>query len=58
MGGKLVRTICQARATVAMTMMATCYNVKRLATLLKAGVDTFYKAPSLKSEVRLQTANG
>lgn len=58
MGGKLVRTIGQARATVAMTMMATCYNVKRLATLLKAGVDTFYKAPSSKSEVRLQTANG
>ena len=27
MGGKLIRTIGQARATVAMTMMAACYNV-------------------------------
>lgn len=33
MGGKLIRTIGQARATVAMTMMATCYNIKRLARL-------------------------
>lgn len=29
MGGKLVRTIGQAQANFAMTMMATCYNMKR-----------------------------
>ena len=29
-----------------MTMMATCYNIKRLAGFLKDGVDTFYKATS------------
>jgi len=60
MGGKLIRTIGQARATVAMTMMATCYNIKRLAGFLKDGVDTFYKATSpspSKSETRLKTAN-
>ena len=59
MGGKLIRTIGQARATAAMTMMATCYNLKRLAGFLKDGVDAFYKAatsPS-KSETRLKTAN-
>jgi IS5 family transposase len=31
MGGKMVRTIGQARANFAMTMMAACYNMKRLA---------------------------
>lgn len=31
MGGKLIRTIGQARANFAMTMMAACYNIKRLA---------------------------
>jgi hypothetical protein len=30
MGGKLLRTIGQARANFAMTMMAACYNLKRL----------------------------
>lgn len=35
-------------------MMATCYNIKRLARLLKVGVDAFYKAASpSKSETRL-----
>lgn len=33
MGGKLIRTIGQARANFAMTMMAVCYNLKRLAHL-------------------------
>lgn len=33
MGGKLVRTIGQARANVALTIMATCYNLKRLVFL-------------------------
>lgn len=58
MSGKPIRTIGQARATVAMTMMATCYNIKRLARFLKDGVDAFYKAASpSKSEARLKTAN-
>ena len=54
MGGKLIRTIGQARATVAMTMMAACYNLKRLAKFLDDGVDAFYKACPSKSEVCLQ----
>jgi len=55
MGGKLIRTIGQARATVAMTMMATCYNLKRLAKFLDDQVDAFYKkARPSKTEVRLQ----
>ena len=33
MGGKLLRTIGQARADFAMTMMAVCYNLKRLTHL-------------------------
>lgn len=33
MGGKLIRSIGQARADFAMTMMATCYNLKRFAHL-------------------------
>lgn len=33
MGGKMLRTIGQARADFAMTMMAVCYNLKRLAHL-------------------------
>ena len=37
MGGKLTRTIGQAHATVAMTKMATCHNVKRLAQFLDDG---------------------
>lgn len=58
MGGKIIRTIGQARATVAMTMMATCYNLKRLARFLEDGVDAFFKAKPSKSQVRLQGANG
>ena len=57
MGGKLIRTIGQVRATVAMTMMATCYNLKRLAKFLDDGVDAFYKNKPSKTEVRLQGAN-
>jgi IS5 family transposase len=57
MGGKLIRTIGQARATVAMTMMAACYNLRRLAMFLENAVDTFYKGKPSKSEVRLQGAN-
>ncbi|MDH0344696.1 IS5/IS1182 family transposase, partial [Chromobacterium haemolyticum] len=39
--GKLVRTIGQARANFALTMMATCYNLKRLVFLRKAGIQAF-----------------
>ena len=38
MGGKLIRTIGQARASFAMTMMAACYNLKRLAYFQRAGI--------------------
>ena len=38
MGGKLIRTIGQARANFAMTMMATCYNLKRLAYCQRMGI--------------------
>jgi len=41
MGGKLIRTIGQARANFAMTMMATCYNLKRLVYFQKAGIEAF-----------------
>ena len=41
MGGKLLRTIGQARARFAMTMMATCYNLKRLTYFQKAGIKAF-----------------
>lgn len=33
----------QARADVAMTLMTTCYNIKRLAMFLHKGIDPFYK---------------
>ena len=60
MGGKLIRTIGQARASAAMTLMAACYNLKRLAMFLQTGVDAFYKNKKLpsKSEARLQMAGG
>jgi IS5 family transposase len=38
MGGKLIRTIGQARANFAMTMMAACYNLKRLVYCQRAGI--------------------
>ena len=41
MGGKLLRTIGQARANFAMTMMAACYNLKRLVYFRKAGIEAF-----------------
>ena len=41
MGGKLLRTIAQARANFAMKMMAACYNLKRLVYLHKAGIKAF-----------------
>ena len=41
MGGKLLRTIGQARANFAMTMMAACYNLKRLVYLQRAGIEAF-----------------
>jgi len=42
LGGKFIRTIGQARADVAMTLMAACYNIKRLANCMHKGVDPFY----------------
>ncbi|SDO81808.1 hypothetical protein SAMN04489708_1071, partial [Paracidovorax cattleyae] len=59
LGGKFVRTIGQARATVGMTMMAACYNMKRLASFLDRGVDAFFKPKSgaCKAQVRPRTAN-
>jgi len=41
MGGKAVRTIGQSRANFAMTMMVTCYNLKRLVYFQKAGIEAF-----------------
>ena len=41
MGGKAIRTIGQSRANFAMTMMATCYNLKRLVYFQKAGIVAF-----------------
>jgi IS5 family transposase len=41
MGGKMIRTIGQARADFAMTMMAACYNLKRLVYFNKAGITAF-----------------
>jgi IS5 family transposase len=41
MGGKLIRTIGQARADFGMTMMALCYNIKRLTYLRTAGIEAF-----------------
>ena len=41
MGGKLIRTIGRARANFAMTMMAACYNLKRLIYFRKAGIEAF-----------------
>jgi IS5 family transposase len=38
MGGKLIRTIGQARANFALTMMAVCYNLKRLAYCQRVGI--------------------
>ncbi len=41
MGGKLIRTVGQARANFAMTMMAACYNLKRLVYFQRAGIKAF-----------------
>ena len=41
MGGKMIRTIGQARANFAMTMMAACYYLKRLVHFRKAGIMAF-----------------
>ena len=38
MGGKVIRTIGQGRASFAMTMMAACYNLKRLVYFQGAGI--------------------
>ena len=41
MGGKLIRTIGQARANFGMTMMAACYNLKRMVYFNRAGITAF-----------------
>jgi IS5 family transposase len=41
MGGKLIRSIGEKRASFAMTMMAACYNLKRLVYFQKAGIMAF-----------------
>jgi len=41
MGGKQLRCIGQLRANIALTLMATCYNIKRLVYLKKAGIEAF-----------------
>lgn len=41
MGGKLIRSVGQARANFAMTMMAACYNLKRLVCFRRAGIEAF-----------------
>lgn len=41
MGGKLIRTIGQTRANFALTMMAACYNLKRLVHFQKSGIKAF-----------------
>jgi IS5 family transposase len=41
MGGKLIRTIGQARANFAMTMMAASYNLKRLTYFRRVGFEAF-----------------
>ena len=56
MGGKFVRTIGQVRASTVMTMMAACYNLKRLASFLEYKVDPFFKSTPSKTQARLQTA--
>lgn len=40
-GGKLIRTMGQARANFAMMMMAACYNLKRLVYFQRVGIVAF-----------------
>lgn len=37
MGGKTIRTIGQARADFALTLMAACYTIRRTVWLVKSG---------------------
>ena len=36
MSGKMIRTIGQARADFALTLMAACYNIRRTVWLVKS----------------------
>ena len=54
--GMFLRSIGQAQATATMTMMAACYNLKRLASFLERKVDVFFKAEPSKMQPRAQTA--
>ena len=51
--GKIVRSIGVTRATATMTMVAPCYNLKRLASFLENGVGTFLKSRASKRQVRM-----
>lgn len=57
MGGKFLRCIGLARASATIVLMAACYNLKRLASFLERGIDSFFKFKPSKRQVRLQTAN-
>ena len=52
-GGKFIRAIGQARAKVAMTMLAACSNLKRLTKFLDDGMDALYKRAPSKTAVCL-----
>ncbi len=41
LGGKFIRTIGQARANFAMTMMAACHNIKRMVYFRQVGIEAF-----------------
>ena len=56
LGVKLIRAIGQVRVTVAMTMMAACCNLKRLAKLLDDEVITFYSYELSETKVCLHEA--
>lgn len=57
MSGKFVRTIGLARASATMTLMAACYNLKRLASFLENKVDPFFNSRPSKRQERLQAAS-
>ena len=52
MGGKFIRTIGQVRATATMTLMAACYNLKRLASFLDRALDPFFNPKPSKRQAR------
>lgn len=57
MNGKFLRCVDQVRASAVMTLMAACYNLKRLTSFLERGADPLFKSKHSKTQVRLQTAS-